>query len=48
MMLRFLPTIFFACVYALRGGGHGGGGLDALGVDHAGRGLGITAFSDPD
>jgi hypothetical protein len=35
------------CIGALGGGGHGGGGLDALGVDHARRGLGITALGDP-
>jgi hypothetical protein len=35
-------------VGALRGGGHGDSGLDALGVDDAGGGLGITPCSDPD
>lgn len=33
-----------AGVDALAGGGDVGGGLDALGVDHAGRRIGVPAF----
>lgn len=46
-MFRFLPTIFFPASMPWPHGGDAGGGLDALGVNHTGRRLGIPPLLLP-